>query len=135
MPVGEREERVVGGDREIAGHREAEPNAGGRALYRDQDGFRHAAHLIQKLMSRHDSLFHPRDVRLACFRQRLVESLDVATGHEVIAGAAQHHTTHGRIALEPRRRLDQSLHHLGGQRIQRCGPIQRNSANVIRYFG
>ena len=135
MAIGQGEERIVGGDGQVAVQDQRQAEARGGALHRGQDRLVHAADLVDRLVRLHDPHLEAREMGLLVLGQRLVEAADVATRHEVRAGAADHHAAHRRVLLELRAVLDQQVAHLHRQRVQRLGPVERHPADAIFDFG
>src|SRR5438128_2650266 len=107
MPVGQGEERVLARDGQIRREQQAHAEPGYRAVNRREHWFGHPAQLVDRLMRGNHARLEATHMRVPVPLQRLMELLDVAAGHEVLATATDHHAAYSRIALERRGDLEQ----------------------------
>jgi hypothetical protein len=66
--------------------------------------------------------------------QAAVEALDVAAGHEVVAGAAHHHAAHRRVRLDPGHDLDQGTNHIVAQGVEGLGPVEGHGGDAVGHL-
>jgi hypothetical protein len=124
VTVGRGEVRVIGSNDQIARIHERQTEACNRPLNLRHQRLRH---LVQLFDCRVQSFNHPVKGSLAIRRrpsELLGERPDVATGHEMLAGAAQHHHLQRIIVRDFGGARDKRVHHREVERVERIGPVQ-----------
>jgi hypothetical protein len=125
MPIRGREIGVVGRDHEVAGVHQRQAEAGHRALHAPDDRVRHPVQMLDRRVQATDCLPEAIAADGRGFGQALGERPDVAAGHEMPAGPAQHDDAQAVVGGDARRVSDERIDHRGIERVERVGPIER----------
>src|SRR5215471_17728143 len=70
-------------------------------------------------------------ITVAILGQGMVEAFDIAAGHEMLAGASDHHTTYRAVVLTSVAGSDQRLGHTRAQRVENRGPVESQDGNPL----